>query len=69
MRKTSNPERRHFLKILGVGTAAAGSAASVGHIALAQADTDAAQPANPEKPDTQYHETPHIRAYYATLRD
>lgn len=69
MCKTNNPERRRFLKILGAGTAAAGSAAAVGHIALAQADAGAAQPASPEKSDTQYHETPHIRAYYATLRD
>lgn len=67
MRTTSNPERRRFLKTLGAGTAAAGAAAAVGHVTLVQADT--AEKAAPEKADRNYHETPHIRAYYATLRD
>jgi len=67
MRTTSNPERRRFLKTLGVGTAAAGAAAAVGQVTLVQADTPQTGPA--EKGDTHYHETPHIRAFYATLRN
>ncbi|HSH57238.1 MAG TPA: twin-arginine translocation signal domain-containing protein [Halomonas sp.] len=67
MHKRSNPERRRFLKILGVGSAAAGTAAAVGHVTLVQADAE--QKVAPEKADTHYRETPHIRAYYATLRD
>ncbi|MBF7052395.1 twin-arginine translocation signal domain-containing protein [Halomonas sp. KAO] len=67
MRATSNPERRRFLKALGVGTAAAGTAAAVGHVTLVQAEDE--QKAAPEKADTHYRETPHIRAFYATLRD
>ncbi|PRY71011.1 twin-arginine translocation signal domain-containing protein [Halomonas ventosae] len=67
MPNTRNPERRRFLKTLGVGTAAAGAAAAVGHVTLAQAD---AKPAAKEaKPSGEYRETPHIRAFYATLRD
>lgn len=66
MRKTNNPERRRFLKTLGVGTAAAGAAAAIGHVTLAQAESK-----SPEQADTsrQYRETDHIRAFYATLRD
>ncbi|MEQ5802100.1 twin-arginine translocation signal domain-containing protein [Halomonas sp. H10-9-1] len=67
MRATSNPERRRFLKTLGAGTAAVGAAAAVGQVTLAQADNVAK--AAPPKADSHYHETPHIRAYYATLRD
>lgn len=67
MQKTRNPERRRFLKTLGVGTAAAGAAAAVGHVTLAQAETKVTSPA----PDasSHYRETDHIRAFYATLRD
>ncbi|MDY7117577.1 twin-arginine translocation signal domain-containing protein [Halomonas sp. SSL-5] len=67
MRTSSNPERRRFLKTLGAGTAAAGAAAAVGHVSLVQADS--VEKAAPQKADSHYHETPHIRAYYATLRD
>jgi hypothetical protein len=67
MSKTRNPERRRFLKTLGVGTAAAGAAAAVGHVTLAQAESDKAEKV-PETSDL-YRETPHIRAFYATLRD
>ncbi|MGQ7248317.1 twin-arginine translocation pathway signal [Halomonas sp. V046] len=63
---TSNPERRRFLKILGSGSLAAGAAAAVGHVTLAQADS--AQPAA-GKPRQGYRETPHIQAFYASLRD
>ncbi len=68
MNKTRNPERRRFLKTLGVGTAAAGAAAAVGHVTLAQAETPASTDKAPEA-STQYRETDHIRAFYATLRD
>lgn len=71
MGKTSstaaNPQRRRFLRTLGLGTAAAGAAASIGHVTFVQADqtTDAV----PADPDTHYRETDHVRAFYATLRD
>jgi nitrous oxide reductase len=68
MNKTRNPERRRFLKTLGVGTAAAGAAAAVGHVTLAQAETQASTTKASEA-STQYRETDHIRAFYATLRD
>ncbi|EPC04450.1 hypothetical protein L861_03750 [Litchfieldella anticariensis FP35 = DSM 16096] len=66
MRKTRNPERRRFLKTLGMGTAAAGAAATVGHITLAEAET---APAKNTETSQQYRETDHIRTFYATLRD
>lgn len=67
MQQSRNPERRRFLKTLGVGTAAAGAAVAVGHVTLAQAETKATAPA----PDasSHYRETDHIRAFYASLRD
>ncbi|MFW6344754.1 MAG: twin-arginine translocation signal domain-containing protein [Halomonas sp.] len=67
MSTTRNPQRRRFLKTLGVGTAAAGAAAAVGHVTLAQAESP--KTASPEKADTRYRETDHVRAFYATLRD
>ncbi|PMR70627.1 twin-arginine translocation signal domain-containing protein [Halomonas heilongjiangensis] len=66
MNKTRNPQRRRFLKTLGVGTAAAGAAAAVGHVTLVQAETAAGPLADTSR---QYRETDHIRAFYATLRD
>nr|WP_297456878.1 twin-arginine translocation pathway signal [uncultured Halomonas sp.] len=72
MGKTSstadNPQRRRFLRNFGLGTAAVGAAASMGHVTFAQADqgSDAATTA---APDTHYRETDHVRAFYATLRD
>ncbi|MFG6160395.1 twin-arginine translocation signal domain-containing protein [Halomonas sp. 1390] len=67
MPSTRNPQRRRFLKTLGAGTAAAGAAAAVGHVTLAQAD---AKPEAPQaEPSREYRETPHIRAFYDTLRD
>ncbi|MGM0534993.1 MAG: twin-arginine translocation pathway signal [Pseudomonadota bacterium] len=67
MSSTRNPERRRFLRTIGIGTAAAGAAAAVGHVTLAQAD---AGPTTREaRPSGEYRETPHIRAFYATLRD
>lgn len=70
MSKTRNPQRRRFLKTLGVGTAAAGTAAAIGHVTLAQAESDKTDKTDraPETSDL-YRETPHIRAFYATLRD
>ncbi|SEK22570.1 twin-arginine translocation signal domain-containing protein [Halomonas daqiaonensis] len=67
MSNTRNPERRRFLKTLGAGTAAAGAAAAVGHVTLAQADAKPTTKA--AEPSREYRETPHIRAFYATLRD
>lgn len=66
--KTSahNAERRRFMKTVGLGTAAAGAVAAVGHVTLAQADTT---PVKNEKQTVNYRETDHIRAYYASLRD
>jgi len=54
------------MKTVGLGTAAAGAAAAVGHVTLAQADT---APVKNEKPTVNYRETDHVRAYYASLRD
>ncbi|TDO13811.1 MULTISPECIES: twin-arginine translocation signal domain-containing protein [Halomonas] len=67
MTNTRNPERRRFLKTLGIGTAAAGAAAAVGHVTLAQAETKA--PTKQAATSGEYRETAHIRAFYATLRD
>lgn len=61
-----NPERRRFMTTIGLGAAAAGAAAAAGHITHVQADT---APVENEKPTTNYRETDHIRAYYASLRD
>ncbi|MGM0615109.1 MAG: twin-arginine translocation signal domain-containing protein [Pseudomonadota bacterium] len=61
-----NPERRRFMKTVGLGTAAAGAAAAVGHVTLANAEET---PARSEAPSLNYRETEHIRAFYATLRD
>ncbi|BBI53677.1 hypothetical protein HORIV_60980 [Vreelandella olivaria] len=49
-----------------MGTAAAGAAAAVGHVTLAQAET---APVKNEKQSVNYRETDHVRAYYASLRD
>ncbi|MCE9662351.1 twin-arginine translocation signal domain-containing protein [Halomonas sp. M5N1S17] len=66
MNKTNNPQRRRFLKTLGLGTAAAGAAAAVGHVTLVQAENKA----EPVVDTAQgYRETDHIRTFYATLRD
>ncbi|MFY0988944.1 twin-arginine translocation signal domain-containing protein [Halomonas sp. C05BenzN] len=67
MNKTRNPQRRHFLKTLGVGTAAAGAAAAVGHVSLVQAETSRTE--SPADKAQGYRETDHIRTFYATLRD
>lgn len=67
MHKSHNPERRRFIKTVGLGTAAAGAAAAVGHVTLAQADNN--KPVEREKASVNYRETDHIRAYYASLRD
>lgn len=67
MHKSHNPERRRFIKTVGLGTAAAGAAAAVGHVTLAQADSN--KPVEREKASVNYRETDHIRAYYASLRD
>lgn len=61
-----NSERRRFMKTLGLGAAAAGAAAAVDHVTLAQADT---APVKKEKQTVNYRETDHVRAYYASLRD
>ena len=39
MHPSHNPERRRFMKTVGLGTAAAGAAAAVGHVTLAQASS------------------------------
>lgn len=62
-----NPERRRFMKTVGLGTAAAGAAAAVGHVTLANAGE--AAPVSADAPSLNYRETEHIRAFYATLRD
>lgn len=61
-----NPDRRRFMKTIGLGTAAAGAAAAVGHVTLANADD---VPAKRDEASLNYRETDHIRAFYATLRD
>lgn len=62
-----NPERRRFMKTVGLGTAAAGAAAAVGHVTLANAEETA--PVSADSASTNYRETEHIRAFYASLRD
>ncbi|AVI62283.1 twin-arginine translocation signal domain-containing protein [Halomonas sp. GFAJ-1] len=67
MQTSHNSERRRFIKTVGLGTAAAGAAAAVGHVTLAQADNN--KPVESEKASVNYRETDHVRAYYASLRD
>ncbi len=67
MNKNHSSQRRRFLKTLGVGTAAAGTAAAVGHVTLVQAETPRTEP-HADKAQG-YRETDHIRTFYATLRD
>lgn len=62
-----NPERRRFMKTVGLGTAAAGAAAAVGHVTLANAEEST--PVSADAESLNYRETEHIRAFYATLRD
>jgi len=54
------------MKTVGLGTAAAGAAAAVGHVTLANAEETHERS---EAPSLNYCETEHIRAFYATLRD
>ena len=61
--------RRRFLRTLGLGTAAAGAAASIGHVTFVQAREADAEPGSKSASQTLYHETDHVRAFYATLRD
>ena len=63
-----NPQRRRFLRTLGLGTAA-GAAAAVGHASLAQADGSPSSEDEPPPAARGYRETAHIRAYYDSLRD
>ncbi|WP_249977780.1 ubiquinol-cytochrome c reductase iron-sulfur subunit N-terminal domain-containing protein [Vreelandella olivaria] len=67
MHTSHKPDRRRFLKTVGLGTAAAGAAAAVGHVTLVQADDK--PPVEHEKQTVNYRETDHVRAYYASLRD
>ncbi|PMR78942.1 twin-arginine translocation pathway signal [Halomonas urumqiensis] len=66
MEQARNPQRRHFLKTLGVGTAAAGTAAAIGHVTFVHAENESKPVADTSR---SYHETDHIRSFYATLRD
>lgn len=66
MQTSHNPERRRFMRTVGLGTAAAGAAATVGNVTLANADAPAKER---DKASVNYRETDHIRAFYATLRD
>ncbi|MYL24719.1 twin-arginine translocation signal domain-containing protein [Vreelandella massiliensis] len=67
MQTSHNPERRRFMRTVGLGTAAAGAAAAVGHVTLANAETPTTK--RDDKESVNYRETDHIRAFYATLRD
>ena len=65
---SNNPARRRFLRNVGLGTVAAGAAVAVGHVTLAQAQSNEEQDA-PDNNETTYRETEHVKAFYATLRD
>lgn len=68
MQPTSNdPQRRRFLKVLGVGSVTAGVAAGITHVSLAQAEGDAKD--SQDQQVDGYRETQHIRDFYASLRD
>lgn len=67
--KQVNPDRRRFLRNLGLGTAAAGAAASLGHVTLAQAEDENEGGKAAANAEPKYRETDHVRAFYATLRD
>ncbi|SHE94107.1 formate dehydrogenase region TAT target [Modicisalibacter ilicicola DSM 19980] len=67
--KTAVQGRRQFLRALGLGTAAAGAAASLGHVTFVQAKGTDEQPSSKAAGQTLYRETDHVRAFYATLRD
>lgn len=65
--KTPNPGRRRFLRNLGLSTVAAGAAVSLGQATFVQAEEEEENAAANTK--TEYRETDHVRAFYATLRD
>ncbi|OLO11363.1 twin-arginine translocation pathway signal [Chromohalobacter japonicus] len=65
---SNNPARRRFLRNIGLGTVAAGAAVAVGHVTLAQAQSDEEKDAA-DAGETTYRETDHVKAFYATLRD
>ncbi|MGM0704073.1 MAG: twin-arginine translocation signal domain-containing protein [Pseudomonadota bacterium] len=67
MATTRNPQRRRFLKHLGLGTAAAGAASAVGHVTFVQAESESGR--DDTERSTRYRETEHVRTFYATLRD
>lgn len=69
MTTLKNPQRRTFMRMVGLSTAAAGAAASVGQVPLVQADNadTSSQAATPAS--RHYRETDHVRAFYASLRD
>ncbi|MBZ9567564.1 MULTISPECIES: twin-arginine translocation pathway signal [Modicisalibacter] len=67
MKEPNSPARRRFLRNIGIGTATAGAAVAVGHVTLAQAQSDESD--TPDGQETKYRETDHIKAFYATLRD
>lgn len=64
----TNLGRRRFLRVLGLGTAAAGAVASTGHVAFTRADSRAESP-TADRSSVGYQEIDHVRAFYATLRD
>nr|WP_298415103.1 twin-arginine translocation pathway signal [uncultured Halomonas sp.] len=62
------PGRRRFLRVLGLGTVA-GAAAGLGTATFVHAkDKDDILEVRDDQPRL-YHETDHVRAFYATLRD
>ncbi|WP_227370633.1 twin-arginine translocation pathway signal [Halomonas sp. M20] len=62
------PGRRRFLRVLGLGTMAGAAAAGLGSATFVQAqEKEGDHPLHPDGPE--YHETDHVRAFYATLRD
>lgn len=63
----ADPDRRRFLRNLGLSTAAAGAAVSIGNVTFAQSDD--AEESEADNAETEYRETDHVRAFYATLRD
>ncbi|MGC3874388.1 twin-arginine translocation pathway signal [Halomonas sp. GXIMD04776] len=61
--------RRRFLRVLGLGTAAAGAAAGLGNATFVHARSKDDDPGDAIDQPRLYRETDHVRAFYATLRD
>ncbi|WP_355660081.1 twin-arginine translocation signal domain-containing protein [Halomonas salifodinae] len=68
MTPVKDPQRRRFLRTLGAGGALAGGGVLFTQVTLADARSASPRDAATET-TSEYRETAHVRAYYASLRD